>query len=373
MTDNKFATTRNVNRGVPFFATAPKAVGVFALLLLSACGPQTEEVAEPAPRPIKLLVVEETGNEIPISFPAIVEASQSSVLTFQVGGLLQELPVVEGQQLERGALIGKLDQRDFLNNLNSARAEYDNAETEYQRAVRLAEQDAIAKSVLDQRKSQRDIAQASLDSAQKAYEDTELRAPFDGGVAEIYIENFQNVAAQQAIVTLQSGGELEAVIDVPARIIAYVPETETIDTTMTLDAAPDVAIAAEFKEASGQSDPTTQTYRVRFTFTPPENLLVLPGMTGRLDSRFIYQGDGIDFGVSVPPGAVLSDGENQYVWIVDESSMIVSKRQVTLAEERLDEKIAIVAGLEDGDVIAGAGASYLVDGMRVRAWDGADR
>lgn len=342
------------------------------LALASACSQNTEDTFEAKPRPIKLVVTEKAGTEFPVSFPAVVEASQSSVLTFQVSGLLQDLPVREGQQMNRGDLIGRLNQRDFQSNLNSARAQYENAETEYQRASRLAEQDAISRSVLDQRKSQRDTTLAAYQTAQKAFDDTVLRAPFDGSIAEIFTENFQNVSAQEPIITLQSGGSVDAVVDIPARIVARVPEIEPIGTVMTLDAAPDIAIEAEFKEASGQSDPTTQTYRARFSFDPPDNLLVLPGMTGKIESRFVYSGDDIDFGVSVPASAILSDGEARFVWVVDQDSMTVSKRPVTLAVERFVESVSVIEGLEGGEVIAGAGASYLVDGMEVRAWDSAD-
>ncbi|MEM1036262.1 MAG: efflux RND transporter periplasmic adaptor subunit [Pseudomonadota bacterium] len=351
----------------------PSACIIIAVLVLaSACSQQTEDTFEAKPRPIKLIVTEKAGTEFPVSFPAVVEASQSSVLTFQVSGLLQDLPVREGQQLNRGDLIGRLNQRDFQSNLNSARAQYENADTEYQRASRLAEQDAISRSVLDQRKSQRDITFAAFQTAQKALDDTVLRAPFDGSVAEIFTENFQNVSAQEPIITLQSGGSVDAVVDVPARIVARVPEIDPIGTVMTLDAAPNIEIEAEFKESSGQSDPTTQTYRARFSFDPPDNLLVLPGMTGKIESRFVYSGDDIDFGVSVPASAILSDGEARFVWVVDQDSMTVSKRPVTLAVERFVETVSVIEGLEGGEVIAGAGASYLVDGMEVRAWDGAD-
>lgn len=342
----------------------------FALLAAaSACAPEAEEATEPPVRPIKLIAVEEASNQFPVSYPAVIEAAQSSVLTFQVSGLLQELPVTEGQQVEEGALIAKLDQRDYQNNYNSAKAQYDNAESEYQRAVRLAAENAISRSVLEQRQSQRDIAKAQFDTAQKALDDTELRAPFAGGIAQINVENFQNVGAQQAIATLQSVGDVEAVINIPAGILAYVPQINPIDTTVTLDAAPDVRIPATFKEASGQADPTTQTYRVRFTFTPPEGLLILPGMTGKVDSVFVYEGDQIDLGVSVPTGSVLAEGDQLFVWVLDNETMTVSKRAVVVSGDRFGEEVGIVEGLEGGEVIAGAGASYLQEGMRVRAWE----
>lgn len=343
-------------------------IGSLLLFGIAGCQPAEEEIKDPVVRPVKLITVENTSNEFDVTIPATIQATQSSVITFQVNGLLQQLPVKDGDPVKRGAVIARLDQRDFRNNLNQAKASYDTAETEYQRAVRLAAQDAIAQSVVEQRKSQRDISKAQLDTAQKAFDDTVLRAPFDGSVAQVHVENFQNVGAQQAIVTLQSDGDLEAVIDAPAQLIARVPELETTDTTITLDAAPELTIPAEFKEAAGQSDPTLQTYKVRFSFTPPSNLLVLPGMTGRISATFIYNGEGIDLGVAVPAGAIMTDGDSQFVWVLDESSMTVSKQKITVSPERFDTEVSVLEGLEGGELIVGAGASYLSDGMQVRAW-----
>lgn len=344
---------------------------LMALLLFGtlACSPEASEEDDPIVRPVKLVTVEAASNEFPVSYPAVIEAAQSSVLTFQVSGLLQELPVTEGQLVEKDEVIAKLDQRDFQNNLNAARAQFDNAESEYQRARRLSEQNAISRSVLEARRSSRDVARAQLDTAQKAFDDTELRAPFTGQIAQISVENFQNVTAQQPVVTLQTAGVVEAVIDMPARILAYVPQIVPTGTVVTLDAAPNLPIPAAFKEASGQADPTTQTYRARFTFTPPETLLILPGMTGSVDSVFVYEGEQFDLGVTVPVGSILAEGDARYVWIVDEEVMTVSRREVTISEDRFNGEVSILTGLEGGEVIAGAGAAYLHEGMTVRAWE----
>ncbi len=343
--------------------------GALVIIGLSACGPSDEEVSAPAVRPIKLVTVEAASNEFPVSYPAVIEAAQSSTLTFQVNGLLQELPITEGQLVERGTVIAKLDQRDFQNNLNSARAQYENAESEYQRARRLSEQNAISRSVLEARRSARDVAKAQYDTAQKAFDDTELRAPFTGQIAQVSVENFQNVTAQQPVVTLQTAGVVEAVIDMPARILAYVPQINPTATVVTLDAAPDLRIPAEFKEASGQADPTTQTFKTRFTFTPPETLFILPGMTGSVDAIFVYEGEQFDLGVTVPTGSIMAEGDQRYVWLVDQDTMTVSRHKVSVAEDRFGEEVSILEGLEGGEVIAGAGAAYLHEGMTVRAWE----
>lgn len=351
---------------------APLAKGVWpvmAAIVLASCGGQSEEASAPPVRPIKLITVEDYTDQFSASFPAVFEAAQSTQLTFQVGGLLQELPVVEGQPIAEGTLIAKLDQRDFQNNLNSVKAQFDNAESEYQRARRLAAENAISQSILEQRLSQRDIAKAQYDTAQKSLDDTELFAPYDGQIAEVFVENFQNVSPQQAIVAFQSTGDVEAVINLPARLVAYVPQLVPIDPTVTLDVAPEFQFPATFKEITGQADPTTQTYRASFTFEPPENFLILPGMTGTVSSTFQYTGDRFDGGVSVPLGSIIAEGEDKYVWVVDEQTMTVSKREVTISEERIGATVTVMTGLESGEVIAGAGASYLQEGMAVRAWE----
>ncbi len=345
-----------------------KVCAPFILIGAAACSSEAEAPREPGARPAKLVTVEAASNRRSANYPAVIRAARSSELTFQVGGQIEELAVIEGQDVEQGNIIGRLDQRDFLNNLAQSRSQFENTETEYQRARRLVAQDAISRSVLEGRKSQRDIARAALDTAEKALSDTVLKAPFSGGIARVYVEQFQNVQPQEPVVSLQSSG-VEAIIHIPASIVAFVPQFTPISTKVILDAAPGVLIPAEFKEASGQADPNTQTYEVSFTFTPPEDLLILPGMTATLQT-FLELNNGSSLatqGVSAPLAAIVAEGDERFVWIVDPDEMTVSKRTIIVGDS-VGENIAIISGLEAGETIVAAGGSYLHEGMKVRSW-----
>ena len=57
------------------------------------------------------------------------------------------------------------------------------------------------------------------------------------------------------------------------------------------------------------------------------------------------------------------------MWLVDEEVMTVSRREVTVSEDRFNGEVSILSGLEGGEIIAGAGAAYLHEGMTVRAWE----
>ena len=339
-----------------------------SFLSLAGCSDDTEEPAEATIRPAVLFMVEAESGLLSTSFPAVVSASRSTQLAFEVGGRIEELNVVESDEVKEGDVIAQLDRRDYQNQLTQARSEFQNAENEYQRARRLADQDAIATSVLQSREAQRDIARAALNTAEKALSDTTLRAPFEGQISTVAVKQFQNVQPLEAIANLQSAG-VEAIINVPAQIVAISGQLNPLTNTVVLDAAPDRPIPATFKQASTQADPNTQTYEARFAFEPPDGLVILPGMTAtvEIEAEQLQHASSESGAVIIPRSAVVAEGSEKFVWAVSED-MTVSKRVITVGEG-LGDNLSITSGLEVGETIVAAGGSFLHEGMQVRPWE----
>ena len=198
------------------------ALALLLLVVLGGCGSgESSEAEQAAVRPVKLLRVGPAEAGAVHRYPAVVEAAKTSDLAFLVGGQLQELVVTEAQQVASGALMARLDDRDYAIQAASARAEFENAEAAYERALRLLEGDAIAESAVEQRKSRFEGTRAMLDSAQKALDDTVLHAPYAGVVAKIHAQRFQNVQPNEKILTLIGAeGGFEATVNLPAAVIA---------------------------------------------------------------------------------------------------------------------------------------------------------
>lgn len=337
-------------------------------LIVVGCSGAAEEEEGPA-RPAKLFEITETDDVRGLNLPAVIEASRSSDLTFEVSGTLQELLVREGDFVRRGQVIARLDPRTFRNSFATAQAEYNNANAEYERAGRLVAENAIAQNVYEQRRTAREVARAQLDTARITLSDTALRAPFSGVIAVTHVERFENIAAQQEIVTLQTQGNAQAVVQVPATLVANSDQITPLETVLTLDAAPDTRIATTLRSTSTQADPSTQTFEVRFDFAPPGGLLILPGMTGTVRSQLaLGEAAFTNDGVAIPLAAVQADGETRYVWLVDDEVMEVTRRDVTVAAD-VGEFMTVSEGLSIGDVIVSAGASYLHEGMRIRPYE----
>lgn len=350
--------------------TALARISPLLLLLFSAgCSDEVAVEKEVPVRPAKLVEITQPDNERTGSFPAVIEPSGSSEITFLVGGKLQELNVRAGQELALDEVIGKLEQTSFQNDLAAAQSQYDNAQAEYSRARKLVKENAISRSIFEQRRTQRDVARTTLNSAQKAFDDTVLRSPFAGVVATVHTEQFQNVQALESIITLQTSGAAEAVVQVPATLVADSGRITPIETQVILDAAPNIPIPAVFKSNSTQADPNTQTFEVKFGFTPPAELVILPGMTGKVRFRVAYaQSEETADATVIPLNAVLSDGAERYAWLVDTETMTVSRRNITVGSG-IGESLIVIDGLEVGDTVVGAGTSYLQEGMKIRAYE----
>lgn len=336
-------------------------------LALGACGAVSQEETETPPKPVKLLQLTEATAQESNSLPAVIRSVRTTDLAFQVGGQIVEWNAIDGSEFRRGDLIARLDARSFQAAVDQAEAQYQNAESEYQRALRLIEEDAISRSVVESRDAQRQISKASLDTARKNLSDTELHAPFSGFVGRTNVEQFQNVAPQQPVLVLQSQA-VEAIVNVPASFVLNSNRIRYFNTFIELDAAPGRRFAATFREATGQADSSTQTFEGHFTFSPPSDLVVLTGMTATLffDTEPVDQ-RAREGGVSVPLAAIMSDGEAQYVWVLQGTDRKIERRDIDIGVT-VGESVTVAEGLSVGETIVAAGGAYLQEGQAVRAW-----
>ncbi len=348
------------------------ALVTVTVFLLTACDsetPTSDNKIDSLIRPAKLLEVGQIKSDDFLNYPAVIRSQQLSALSFEVSGTLKELLVVEAQEVQQGDVLANLDQRDLQTKLKSARSQFDNANAEYQRAVRLMKEDAISRSVLEQRKSQRDVNKAQLESAEKAVQDSVLVAPYAGNIAKISIQEQQAVQAGEPAISIFGDGGLEASINIPSSIMAVARKGKASESSayLILDVAADRRIPVQFKEASLEADTTSQTYEITFTFDAIDGLNILPGMNATVWFKNPSKLAAGSVEARIPLTALMTDGDQKYVWVVSRESMAVTRRNVTL-EEGVGVDLNVSSGLEVGETIVAAGVSSLSEGMKVRPW-----
>ena len=88
---------------------------VSALLTgLAGCGATEKEAPPPASRPVKVFVVQGGEADAVRTFPGRVDATKRAELAFRVAGQLQEILVREGDLVEEGQVLARLDPTDVM-------------------------------------------------------------------------------------------------------------------------------------------------------------------------------------------------------------------------------------------------------------------
>ena len=343
----------------------------FSLCLLTACSEQEESVIE-AIRPVKLFVVKDSGLENIRDFPATVKATKEAEISFRVSGELIEFPVHPADEVEKGQLLAKLDDRDFKNTVAVRQADYNLAASDYRRIASLRAKKVVSVADYDQANAKMKSSKISLQLARDHLRDTILKAPFAGRIAQTMVENYQSVQAQQPILILQSSSSLDVSIQVPENIISKIREEDVnydYSPVVRFSANPDKEYSLTYKEHDTRVSPGTQSYTVTFTLPTPKELTIYPGMGGTvtIDLSKVTMHSKALAEYIVPLTAVLKDDSTSknYAWVYNPTTGIVNPVEVMLGPIK-DKGIIILSGLESGDEIVSAGLNRLHPGMEVK-------
>jgi len=348
-------------------------VSIGLLTFAIACGAEEQAEEAPVARPVRMFTLGAGVSEGALEYPGVITPTQNAELAFEVPGRIVEFPIDEGQAVEQGQVLARLDARDYEASRDAAAASMNAARADYDRYRDLYASNAVSQQELELKRRNYELTEAQNRTAEKALGDTRLRAPFSGLVARKLVDDFQNVQAKQPIMVLQDESGLEVVISVPERDFVLVrpgltleERTARVDPQVELSSLPGRRFPATFSEFATAADPVTRTYAVTLTFEPPSDVAVRSGMTAKVVATVPADVAEEVAAFTVPGDAVVAD-ENGHplVWLVDEASMTVSRAPVVLGELSGTD-VEIVSGLVSGDVIAVSGVHNLRAGMLVR-------
>lgn len=354
---------------------------LLTILLLTSC--EKEAITETA-RPVKTLQVGATSSiENQIIFPGSLRAFKRADLSFRVDGTIIMRDITVGYRAHKDEVLIQLDPREYEIALQKAKGKVESYEAQinfavkdYERMQKIYERDpgAISESLLDRKKetsnqlkAELTIAQGDFDQAADNLSYTSLKAPFDGIIAAIYVENHEQVRAKQVVLRFLDIADREMEINVPEKYInALLEGRNRLNFEVRLDAFPNVVLNASIKEIGTEAASTTQTYPVTLSLqNVPAELSLLAGMSGR---AFLARPNGnLSNTFKIPKSAIFTDkGLINYVWIVDQNTQTVHKKAVKVDESNKENFIIVKEGLAAGDRIVTAGTSFLIEGQRVK-------
>ncbi len=278
----------------------------------------------------------------------VVAARRASVSS-KGTGRLEWLGVQEGQRVQEGEVIARLENRDVAAqreqvaaslraaeaNLVQGEAELDDAAAALRRAQELAAQNFItaaavdtaqarfnkARATIQTLKAQIGVAQANLRAANVTFDQTLIRAPFAGivltksaNVGDIVTPFSSAAGTTGAVVTMADMSTLEVEADVSENAIAGIKVGQPAE--IQLDAFPDLRLAGSVSRVVPTVDRSKATLLVKVKFEETDQR-VLPDMSARV--AFLSRPLGADERASVPavrPEAIVQRDGRDLVFVV---------------------------------------------------------
>jgi len=363
-------------------------------LLMSSCGifdsqPDKEEVKE-----LSLPVYRvDTGTAfITKEFLGTIEGKVNVEIRPQVEGLLDQIYVDEGDFVQKGQDLFKVNPQSYQELLNNAKAnenvekaKLENAKIELERIRPLVENEVISPVQQKKAESDYDIAKASLAQATAAVASakinmnfTTIKAPVSGYIGRIpkRIGNLVSSKDKEPITVLTDVHEVYVYFSMSESDFLHFSKAKKEEAKKQLNSN-DTSHLSSFKPSvsltladgtsypheglvdavAGQVNRNTGAISLRATFPNEENIL-RAGNTGTLNMTETKRGE-----ILIPQEATLTLQDKTFVMKLDTAGRTV--RQLITIGGSADNKYIISSGLKKGDVIITEGFDKISEGMKI--------
>lgn len=334
---------------------------------VAAAAPELElapaDVAVAAPRELRRT----------LAVTGALKAVDSAMVKARVAAEVARLDVREGDRVAAGQVLGRLDGTEYELKLRqaqqqaaSAKAQLDIAERALENNRALVGQGFISQNALDTSVSNAAAARASLqaanaaaDLARKALNDTVLRAPIAGWVAQRRVQPGERVAVDTPLVEIVDLSRLEIEAAVPAHDLASLKPGAVATLRVEGVEAPVTARVARIAPSAQAGTRAVPIY------------LSVDGQPGLRQGLFA-QGE-IELerrtALAVPSGTVRIDQAQPYVIAIEDGRAVARPLALGLrggAGEGGEALVEVTAGLADGATVLRGSVGAVRDGTRLR-------
>lgn len=330
-------------------------------LPLAACSPGTandgDRSAEAPPSvPVELATTMRGAVAASWTGTAPIEVDEEATVVARVAGELVALLAEEGDVVEAGQVLARLDGDRLRLEMREAEANLGRLRRDYERNLEMFRRGLISSEAHEMLRFELEAMQAVYERRALEYEYTAIRAPIPGVIAERHVRAGNTINAGDPTFRITSRAPLLAYVFVPEREFARLSAGQSAE--VRVDALGGDRFPARVKRISPVIDPATGTFRVTLEIPDPDQRL-RPGMFGRFAVVYELREDVL----LVPRVALLDTEGGDAVFVVNDGT---ARRHDVITGFTAGELIEISAGLTDGDRVVVVGQNALRDGASVR-------
>jgi RND family efflux transporter MFP subunit len=347
------------------------AAGVAAALAVTRGGKKDDKPPEPtlefAPREVVQPLRVTLAQRIEFSGPLV--APQTATVRAKAGGTLLTLAVAEGSRVKAGQVLATIDGTEVATRLaeraalvESARASLAQAERTHANSQRLAEQNFISPTALDQSRAALDAARAQalaaraqLDTVRAVSRDTRAVAPIAGIVAKRHAVAGEKVAAEQSLLTIVDLTMLELAGMVGTHEVSLLAPGQRVAVSVEGMAAPVTGTIARIAPAA---EAGTRAIGVTIALPNADEKL----RAGQYALATVELADPQPR-LTVPATALASSVGQDHVWLLENGTL--ARRAVTVGRRDAREgRVEVLSGVTNDSQVLAARFDNLREGQK---------
>lgn len=329
---------------------------------VGSTGPSAEDAEEPA-LPVEVAAVS-TGNvSAAYQATATLEPERQAQVVAKLAGVLIDIQVEEGDRVEQGQLLARLEPDRYAFQLQQIEATLDQLENELRRASELHERRLISADEYERVRANTEAQRAAHALARLDLSYTEIRAPIAGVVSQRMVKLGNLITQHQALFVIDDFDPLWAVLHVPERQLDLLQPGQPA--RLRADAFPGREFEGQVLRISPVIDAATGTFAVTASFSDDSGRL-RPGIFGRIEVVHDRR-SGV---ATIPEEAVLNEDGTQAVFVLvgdpgSDGARTVERREIRTGYHEAS-RIEVIEGLAEGEEVVTAGKNSLRDGARVK-------
>ncbi|WGI24140.1 efflux RND transporter periplasmic adaptor subunit [Halomonas alkaliantarctica] len=314
--------------------------------------------AQSAPSIIGTQAIVTTWSD-PLEALGTLSADESVTLSATVTDIVTEINFRDGEQVEEGQLLIRLEDAEEQAQLRASQALREERRNASNRASQLQERNLAARADVEDSQSRLRQADADIQAIEAELANYQIKAPFSGRVGFRNISVGALVTPGMDLVTLDKLDVMQLDFSVPEVFLGRLSPGLMLNATTA--AYPDALFSGEIAAIGTRVDPVTRSVSVRADLENTDGRL-RPGML----MEVIVQQRVRDT-VVIPEAAIEPSGDRHFVMLIEQSegSTRLARREVSIGERRNGE-VEILEGLTANDLIVFHGLQLARDGQEAR-------
>lgn len=330
-----------------------------SIVFLTSCSDDTTHLNNKKSRPAQLVELATVSTETvrhSTQRTGSLQARSEVKLFNQEEGTLTELPFYEGAVVKKGDILVSIDDKLLRAELDKAIATRRQAEQDLARLKKLRSKRLVAEDELARARTALDVAKADALLLQTRLGYTRMHAPIDGVISQRFAEPGLVAKRHSHLLTLMDTSTLITEVAVSELLLPGLAIGDAVE--VTIDALPGQSFMGQILRIHPSLNVATRTGIVEIVLDPAPAGAV-PGQLCRVTLQSPAQAR-----LLIPFSALRRDQEGEFVFVVNEKNLVT--RTPVHSGLRIQQKIEILDGLEDGQKLVVKGFLGLQDGKKVR-------